>query len=104
MFQAAIVIVLAVVVINAIILALTLLKFQLPTILGTSIIWLLAQLNYFNGILDIQTLYQCISTLITFYVLLYTVKLLLLAYKFIPYIGKDIQISSKKSAVSTRRS
>lgn len=82
---------------------LSLIQYTIPPQIITSISALASLLNYFNGIFPIDTLFLCISFLITFYIFWYTIKVFLFAFSLIPWIGSKTELP-KENILDLRRS
>lgn len=66
------------------------------TEIQNAIAWAVGSIQIFNGIFPVNTLLQCALTLLTVWILKYTVHILLFAIGFLPWFNTPKRIPSGK--------
>lgn len=76
--------------------ALSLISFVMPQAVFQSISYFIGFLDYASGIINITELMAAIGVLLSFYGIMYSVKIILLIYHAIPFFGKKVDFPTIK--------
>lgn len=70
----------------------SLLNFVIPSQIADSVIYFISFLAYVKPIFPIDTLMQSVGVVLSFYALIYVLKIILWAYAMLPWVGKEIPL------------
>lgn len=67
-------------------------SFTIPDEISDSLTYFLSYFVYANGIIPVATLMSALGTIVSFMMLMYTIRIVLFTYHLLPWIGKNVSL------------